>query len=347
MTPLRVSFEPALTDAQLAGEWDLDCLAHHPKRQALLCSDARWDAEFACAWDGDRLVGCVVLARPAVPALADPELRRAVDLVAPQLDLSRLLLVGSPVEYASGVALRRDLPVEPAEVRHALVAAAAATARSRQLDLATIFAGPALTSDLVSVAWPGDREAALAAAVPLTERARITGPFADFEQYLQAQSGSRRAMIRRELRTIDRLGLDVRVVELDEAFAAGACDLIAELKVRHGLPEPPRLVQLRVQRWARAACGAVRAILVRAGERLVAVALTQQCGRHHEVFEAGLRDDFPDRVHAYALACFYEPVRQLAEQGGAVLDLGVGTTHAKVLRGATVEQVYGYSRQPG
>lgn len=350
MTPLRVSFEPGLTDAQLAGEWDLDCLAHHPKRQALLCSDARWDADFVCAWDGDRLVGCVVLARPATPALADPELRRAVGLVAPQpTDLSRLVFLGSPVEYASGVALRRDLPCEAAEVRRDLVAAAALTAHHRQLDLATIFAGPALTADLVSVAWPGDREAPLAAAVPLTERAQLTGPFADFEQYLQAQSGSRRAMIRRELRTIDRLGLDVSVVELDEAFAAGACDLISELKVRHGLPEPPRLVQLRVQRWARAACGAVRAILVRAGGRLVAVALTQQCGRRHEVFEAGLRDDFPDRVHAYALACFYEPVRQLAEQGGEVLDLGVGTTHAKVLRGATLEQVYGYStaRPPG
>ncbi|MDQ1740740.1 MAG: hypothetical protein QOE53_2392, partial [Pseudonocardiales bacterium] len=192
MTPaVRVSSERGLSDAQLAGEWDLDCLAHHPKRQALLGTDARWDAEFVGAWDGDQLVGCVVLARPTAPKLADPELRRAVDLLAPQpFDLSRLVFLGSPVEYAAGVALRPDLRFEPAEVRRAIVAAAARAAHRRQLTLATIFAGPDLTADLVSTGWPSassdgtlrpnpvDHEAALAAAVPLTERAQITGPFA-------------------------------------------------------------------------------------------------------------------------------------------------------------------------
>jgi hypothetical protein len=86
----------------------------------------------------------------------------------------------------------------------------------------------------------------------------------------------------------------------------------------------------------------VRAILVRSGERLVAVALTQQCDQHHEVYEVGLSEDFPGRVHAYALACFYEPVRLLVEHGGQVLDLGVGTTEAKELRGASLEPSYGY-----
>lgn len=345
---LRVSHEPGLADAQLAGPWDLDCLAHHPGRQALLCRDARWDAELVCAWDADQLVGCAVLARPT-GTLSDPELRRAVELLVPQpVDLTRLMFLGSPVEYASGVAVTRDLRFEPAEVSRAIVAAAARAAQRRQLSLGTVFAGSTLTEQLAETAWPPagasrpglvDRQAT---AVPLTQRAAIVGPFADFEQYLGAQSGSRRAMIRRELRAISHLGLEASVVDLDTAFAAGACELISELKVRHGLPEAPRLVRLRVQRWARSTAGMVRAILVRAGERLVAVALTLQCDRHHEVYEVGLSEDFPDRIHAYALACFYEPVRLLVEQGGTALDLGVGTTEAKQLRGATLEPSYGY-----
>lgn len=332
---MQISHEPRLSEAQLAGDWDLDCLAHHPRRQALLCRDARWDVEFVSAWDADQLVGCAVLARSTVATLTDPELARALELVAPQpIDLSRLMFLGSPVEYASGVAVKRGIRLEPAEVSRAIVAAAARAAHSRQLSLGTIFAGPTLTEHLADGA----------AAVPLTERAAIVGPFADFEQYLSAQSGSRRAMIRRELRTISRIGLEVEVLDLEAAFAAGACELIAELKVRHGLPEAPRLVRLRVQRWASASAGAVRAILVRAGGRLVAVALTAQCDRHHEVYEVGLSESFADRVHAYALACFYEPVRLLVEQEGDILDLGVGTTEAKVLRGATLEPSYGYFR---
>lgn len=350
MSPtLRISHEPGFSDAQLEGRWDLDCLAHHPARQALLCRDARWDAELVSAWDGDHLIGCAVIARPTVPTLSDPELSRAVELVTPPgMELSRLLFLGSPVEYAAGVAIRRDIRFEPAEVSRAIVAAAARAAQQRQLSLGTIFAGPTLTEQLVGTGWPPDGAASpgltdrQAAAAPLTQRAAIVGPFADFEQYLSAQSGSRRSMIRRELRAISRVGLQASVVGLEAAFAAGASELISEVKVRHGLPEAPRLVRLRVQRWAGAGAGVVRAILVRSGERLVAVALTQQCDRHHEVYEVGLSEDFPDRMLAYALACFYEPVRLLVEQGGEVLDLGVGTTEAKELRGACLEPSYGY-----
>ncbi len=352
MSPaVRISSATGLDEAQLRGDWDLDCLAHHPGRQALLCRDARWEAEFLCAWDADRLVGCAVLARPTVATLADPELRRAVRLAAPtSSDTSGLVLLGSPLEYAAGLAVRGDSRFEPAELRRALVDAAVEAAQRRLLSLGTIFAGPQLTEQLVHAAPPSGPDDPLAAAVPLTERAMIVGPFADFEQYLAAQSGSRRAMIRRELRTIDRIGLEVSVVDLETAFAAGACELISELKVRHGLPEPPRLVQLRMRRWAAAAAGEVHAILVRSGDRLVAAAVTLRYGRHHEVYEAGLRDDFADRVHAYAVACFYEPIRQLIARQGRRLDLGVGTTHAKQLRGARLEPSYGYflpAHRPG
>lgn len=339
MTPVRVTAEAGLTGEQLAGDWDLACLAHHPARQALLCRDARWDAGLLAAWDGDRLVGCAVLARPTVPALTDPELRQALDRCAPELtDSSGVLLLGSPVEYASGIALAHDLRLDPAEVRRAMVAAAVQAAAGRRLRLGTLFAESALVDELISVGAPGHGPA----AVPLTERAWLAGPFADFEQYLSAQSRDRRAMIRRELRTIARLGLTAEVTGLDDALARGAAELIAELKRRHGLPEAPRLVRLRVERWARTAQGTVRAIEVRAGGQVVAVALTQQSDRHHEVYEVGLAEDFEHRIHAYTLACFYEPVRLLVEQRGTVLDLGVGTTEAKTLRGAHLEQSYGY-----
>lgn len=158
--------------------------------------------------------------------------------------------------------------------------------------------------------------------------------------HLSGLDHGRRSVVRRDLRRIRDHGLTGACVPAADLVAEAAA-LVAEVKLRHGVPDHPRLAALRLRAWAAAPVGRRVGFAVRdAGGALLAACFGCHHGQELELTEIGLADHPEHRHLAYVEALFYAPLRYAERLGCTTIRMGLGSSRPKDLRGATFSPVW-------
>jgi hypothetical protein len=320
----------AFLDA-LDDDWIFSSTALAPSRLGRVAADARWRSWFTSAFLGEALVGLLPMYQSKRKAFTASMYDPAA--VAPRAFAARRadqwLLIGGNTELVSGVTVRAALAAEEArQVGRALVDAAFDHARRCGLTGAALY----VRDHEIDVFGAG-------------RSSQVVGQFAtlsvatDAGAYLSALDHGRRSVVRRDWRALDERGLRaapfVAAQLVDEAV-----ELVGNVKRRHGVPDHPELIRLRLQDWAAEPAGERIAFAVRDGERLLAASFACRHHRRLEMYEIGLVDESASRHLAYVEALVYAPLRHAAAAGCTELLLGLGSTRPKTLRGAVCAPVW-------
>lgn len=181
--------------------------------------------------------------------------------------------------------------------------------------------------------------------LPAPARSVIRWPEPTIQSYLAHLSASHRAIVRRDWRKRDSLGVTSVPDEWD-SVAPKAAPFIADVLRRHGYQTHPRLVLMRLRRWG--ALVGDRGFALRA--RAVGKDSGYAFGWHEPgvvtMYEVGLAlDSSPLSRAAYMELLIYGPIAMACARGTSTLDLGIFADEPKRLRGATVEQSFHWTAQ--
>lgn len=327
-----------------SGDWSSHSLGLDPLRISDTLRTPRWRHGVVTATRGDRVVGFLPVSRTTgddFPAdIFDPR-AQVPDLAGADRGARDYLLVGGHFDLASGCAVRSDLRgPDAAHVRRAVARAAFDHARDEGLTGVALY-----VADAERAEW--DDPDAPYAGEQVTEFATIELAEPTRECYLASLRHSRRSVVVRDERELDRQGLRATAVTPDDVLAEAA-PLIVDVKANHGEVEHPQLVEYRLERWIRQGAGTPVAFVLRDGRgTMLAVSL----GRHHgdviEMYEIGLRAGIPGRGLAYAEVLVYAPLRHAFGHGCTRLRLGCDSIHPKRLRGANVTPVWALASSGG
>jgi hypothetical protein len=319
-----------------AGGWRLVSSALAPDRLAR-STDRRWATTFLAGLVGDDIEGVLSLHRfhgsvfPAGihdPAVVAPEVfagARSAD--------SYLLIGGGFRELVSGYTMA---PGSVEELR-APVARALVDAAFQHADGSGLVGAALYVRDEQMVAFQDPELGRAAQAVE--EFAQLTMEPPTVDGYLSGLNHGRRSVVRRDWRRIDELSLRSRVCPAAEVVDEAA-GLVAAVQRRHNLPDHPRLAAVRLRSWAAETLGRRLAFVVRnAGAGLAAVSFACHRDDVLELYEIGLADT-PVRHLSYVEAMLYGPVRYAIQADCRVIQLGIGASRPKALRGARLSPVW-------
>jgi hypothetical protein len=307
--------------------------------------DAQWAVSWVLAESDGAVVGLLPMWRSIRPRFAsglfDPR------QVAPEIfgsggDARDYLLIGGAADLVAGYSVARQLTgAERHRVGTALVGRAFAEAGERGLRGASLYVREAQLDSFVGAGAGGRR-----AACAVDEFAELAVPDQGIEAYLRGLSSGRRSTVRRDLDGLRRRELRSRTVPAADAITESA-GLVAAVKARHGIPDHPRLAAMRLTGWAGAALGRRLAFTVRdPGGELLAVSFGCRHGDVLELYEIGLAES-AHRHYAYVEALVYAPLRFAIENGCRLLQLGLGSSRPKMLRGATLSSVWAVGGDAG
>jgi hypothetical protein len=192
------------------------------------------------------------------------------------------------------------------------------------------------------------REAELSAALrrarmrahPAPARSVIRWPEPTIEAYLDHLTGSHRAIVRRDWRKREALGLSCVPGAWDD-LADEAAPAIASILGKHGYQSHPRLVRMRLRRWGAIAGNRQFALRAETADTAAGYAF----GWHDQdvtmMYEVGFAQDrSPLSRAAYLELLVYGPVAAACARGISALDLGMFAAEPKRLRGAIAEPVF-------
>jgi predicted N-acyltransferase len=160
-----------------------------------------------------------------------------------------------------------------------------------------------------------------------------------FEDYLAAQSKSRRNSIRRDLRAFGAAGYGLEQRPLREV-ADVAANLVCGVQARRG---DPLGVERVAERFRDLGClhgdDALAFVAQRKGQP-VAVTVALRFGTRLHAWAWGCDDEHVGQPGVYGTAGYYGPVLHAIDRGLTAVVLGVGAARAKVLRGASPVPLY-------
>lgn len=335
---LPVATEVAGVDDLPAGlsgrEWHAASVSLLPGRLGRHYLSASWETEIVLATGEDGILGLLPVQRVRSRAVPSPVFDPAA--LAPRLfgeveDARSYLFVGGCADLVAGAVTSAALPAGRAEqVRRALVARARAEAGRRGLIAAAIYVRD---EELAAFAPDGDD----------ARRERIGGLSTlavppDDERFLAALTHSQRRTVLKDRRAP---GLRSTTMPARDAVGLGA-DLVAAVKRRHGIEEHPRLLRMRLSRWAAEPVGERVAFAVYADGTPDCLAVTFGCaiGGRLEIYETGVADDTPHRHEAYVESLIHAPLRHALDRRLTCLDLGLDADTPKTRRGATLSPVW-------
>jgi len=251
-----------------------------------------------------------------------------------QVSPDQYLFIGGAADLVSGVAILAGLgQIDAEETRSALVDAAFDIAVHDSLVGVALYVRDSELPAFIGRDGQRDHE-----AVSEFSSIHITG--GEMAAYLGSLNHGRRSVVLRDLRRISEAGLLAAEVPPGEIIDE-ASPLIVAVKKRHETMDHPMLTQLRLIGWSRAAVGVPVAFSVRdVGGRLIAVSFGCHQPPSLEMYEVGLADDPPDRHLAYTEVLVYAPLRYALRESCTQIDLGLGSTTPKRLRGAQVSTVW-------
>lgn len=295
-------------------------------------TEAQWTVSWVVAEAAGAVVGLLPTWRSRRPrfssALFDPA------TVAPSIfdratrDARDYLLIGGATDLVAGYSVVGGLAGdERRRVGAALVAGAFAEAEARGLRGAALY----VRRDQLDAFAGRD-------AVEVDQFAELVLPGRDFDSYVRALDHGRRSVVRRDLKRLDEQGLRGEAVPARDVVDEAA-GLVVNVKSRHDVFDHPELAAMRLNRWAGRTLGQRLAFTVRdaAGE-LLAVSFGCLHGDVLELYEIGLAEA-EQRHLGYVEALVYAPLRFAADHGCRLLQLGLGSSRPKTLRGATLSPV--------
>nr|SBO99828.1 hypothetical protein BN4615_P9344 [Nonomuraea gerenzanensis] len=345
--------------AGLSGrKWQAASVSLLPGRLGRPYLSASWETEVVLAVGEGGVLGLLPVQRVksrAVPsAVLDP------GVLAPRLfgeveDARSYLFVGGCADLVAGAVTCAALPAGQAEsVRRALVARARAEAERRGLVATALYVRDEEVAAFTPAGQDGSPQQGRRRAVsegspepddPWRERigrlATIAVP-PDDERFLAGLGHSGRRTVLKDRRAAAEAGLRCTVMPARQAVDAGA-ELVAAVKRRHGIEEHPRLLRMRLSRWAAEPVGERIAFAVHADDAAqVCLAVTFACaiGGRLEIYETGVADDTPHRHEAYVESLIHAPLRHAMDRRLTALDLGLDAETPKTRRGATLSPVW-------
>lgn len=325
-------------------EWHHFAAGLSPQRMRSAAQSAQWVTSFVIARDhAGRPIGLLPIYRPRVAQQLDEDY--APHRVAAQLftglteDPWRWLLLGGRSDLAAGSAVAAALPRDRAvHMRTALVRAATAFARKNGLQALALYVRDEELPSFTAMGSFAAEQIDVSCVLPVAGSST--------EDYLSRLTASRRYDMRRDLRKI--AGSSLTTTQCPATTAIGiAAPLIVAVKSKHGIIDHPRLAAMRLRRWIAGCAGSTFAILVTdAAGGLVAVVFCGDDGRNLEVYEIGLAEDHPHRHSAYLQAMIYAPLCYAQRRGLATIELGLGSSRPKQIRGASVSPVWAVFDRP-
>jgi hypothetical protein len=334
-----------LPDDVACRPWRSASVALEPLRLRSPDVGGRWSISFAVAWNKTRPIGIVPLCQYHGKAFASPIYDPAA--IAPrmfsdaQVTADQYLFIGGAADLVSGVAVLADLSrTDAEETRSALVDAAFHIAAHDNLVGVALYVRDAELPAFIGRGDQRDHE-----AVSEFSSIHVTG--SEMAAYLGSLSHGKRSVVRRDLQRISEAGLLAAEVPLAEVIDE-ASHLIVAVKNRHATMDHPLLTQLRLTEWSRSSVGVPVAFSVRNDSgRLIAVSFGCHRSPSLEMYEVGLADDPVDRHLAYTEVLVYAPIRYALRESCTQLDLGLGSTTPKRLRGAHVSTVWAVGEAGG
>ncbi|MEV7596950.1 GNAT family N-acetyltransferase [Kitasatospora sp. NPDC089797] len=325
------------------GGWQFGAPALSPGRMLAAADDARWTTGWTVARSQGRLLGAVSSRSPRNPRSADGphDLGARADLLGGAVpeDPTRWVFVGSSGELAAGVLTSDELPPgEAAEVRAALTSEAFGRAEAAGNYPVALYVRDREVDSFAS----GLADRATVRPLDTTAELPVTG--ADEDEHTAGLTSRQREACRRDRRKFSALGHHADCVPAEEVITEAA-PLVCAVKRKYGVADHPRLCEYRLRQWVRTlGPEACRASTVRSadGELLVASFFARQ-DTLLESYEIGLADEMPGRDHSYLQAMIHGPVRYALRHGCRSIDLGLGSSAVKQLRGAVIGTAWAVS----
>ncbi|ESP97472.1 hypothetical protein EES44_06960 [Streptomyces sp. ADI96-15] len=287
------------------------------------------DCRVAVASTAGSPVGLLPLQRgtagrlPPLPAGSWPEVAAFFPV-----DHADVLFVGGCADLVAGTAVASELTEEERHtVRRGLVDLAW---REALRDGLVPLALHVRDSEVADFLGPGRR----AAQIGVTSLLRLPADGSD-AAYLAGLGQNGRRTLLKDRRQVAGAGLRSEVLPAADLTAAAA-DLVVAVKRRHGVEEHPRLVRVRLERWAADPVGERVAFSVSDATGPVAVTFGCVRGTCLEIYETGLAAAHPHRHEAYVESLFQAPIAFAQARGITEIDLGLDATTPKTRRGATL-----------
>ena len=333
---MRIRVCDRIPSAVRVTSWDYSVIGLSPSRLRL-AQDARYTDLYVVATDAG---GDLLAIMPAYQSRVEQTPYREYDphLLTPGLAMARdprgWLLLGGRRDLCAGIAVRAGLPApRAASIRAEVVSYAVEWAREAGLVALALY-----VRDREVDAFRGVFGEAGLHIVAADATLPVVGT--TDEGYLRSLTARRRAGIRRDWRRFAELGLVSQVAAVGDVIDAAA-DLVVNVKRRFDIPDHPRLVRLRLRKWAECGAGTCVAFAVRdvSGE-LIGVSFCCDDGSRLEHYEIGLTDTSPARLAAYLEVGFYAPLRYAQAHRLSHIELGLDAPFPKRERGAIISPVW-------
>ena len=299
---------------------------------------------YVSAWHTDE--GCcgvvpLYLFPPSVEAGAyDPRFTLGVDIAETLGVADRFSVLGGRVGYLTRWTVSCPLS-ERASVISTIVSGAGRACADLEASLLSIQFLPRDDAQvLVNTGLVRDEE-----LVPQTMSAQINLPGITFGDYLSELSAARRSIVRRDLDQFEASGLRLVSSRLSEALDY-APRLLANTQAHHGMPAEVELIHRILTAQAHHLDTASLALAaVDPDGAVVACSLSYIVDAAVYVRVVGLDYARSIASAAYFVTAYYGPIREAYRRGLRTVHLGIASLRPKVLRGASLEPLFGVFRR--
>jgi hypothetical protein len=172
------------------------------------------------------------------------------------------------------------------------------------------------------------------ARAPALARHVLSCDYPSYDDYLSALPSRRRVRIRKELRAFAEAGVVTRAQPLDEGNVRTVAELADKLELKYGQEIDPERTLL----WFTAIAKNVPTTVFTAelDGRTFAMSMWLHHGGRMYGFHAGFDYQVGDHLPMYSVVAFHLPIAQgCADPGIDMLEYGISTDQAKLLRGTT------------
>ncbi|WP_130509793.1 hypothetical protein [Krasilnikovia cinnamomea] len=288
----------------------------------------RWQSWLVGGNAAGRLRAAAVVRKPG------PGRLKSSALLTPAWDLLPAdrdgLVVGSLLRQRGGLQLRPDnRPEQEHEAVRGILGRLAADHGAAPI------AFPNVPADQVAAIASAFRGAVVRRAGTWSEY--VLGGATSVEEFVGTLGRKVRALWRARRPHLESLGWRTTVSAPTEDLIERASELLADVNVRNGTPDAPRMAQARTTMWWQELPEAARAITVTDDDgALLAVCFARAGGDVLELQEVGIAAGALGNSDAYVLATVVAPLELAVAERIAIVSAGYGHANTKAMYGASL-----------
>jgi uncharacterized protein len=297
--------------------------------------DSRWESKYLVSSQGGETTSVLAVYEPLVPNV-DALYASALGRI--RADPLALLLAGGRADFSASLLRYDGAPPASARELAALCDGLRDVARASGRQPVIPFTNAESRGELSTILGAG------VASIEVAEDSILDAP-PDFPAYLASLKSSHRSVVRRDHRALAKAGLTLGTCCWSDA-PAEALDMVADVRAKHGRPEDPRLLKMRLEAWAENPAITDVAFTCRSNDALVAICFGWQWEDQLQLYEVGLVNFDRHRHLGYVSVLVYQPLIYAASAGLRSVWLGLGAVEPKRMRGARVRPVYALTAPP-